>query len=100
MSVINLGEVLYVTERKRGLQKAQDMLAVVGKLPIHIVDADRAQTLIAANIKAHWHIAYADCFAAALARIEGATVVTGDPEFKQLDEASIVPVRWLITITK
>ncbi len=88
MSIVNLGEVLYITERGRGLPKAQEVLARIDELPIQIVDADRAQTLAAAHIKAQWPIAYADCFAVALARTKGATIVTGDPEFKQLEAVS------------
>jgi len=95
MSVVNLGEVLYITERERGLPKAQEVLARIDELPIEVVDANRAHTLAAAHIKAQWPIAYADCFAAALAKLEEATIVTGDPEFRHLEAASVVPVAWL-----
>jgi predicted nucleic acid-binding protein len=93
MSTVNLGEVLYITERERGLPKAQEVLARIDELPIRVIDADREHTLVAAHIKARCPIAYADCFAVALAKLEGASIVTGDPEFKQL--ASIVPIAWL-----
>ncbi|MBI4289157.1 MAG: type II toxin-antitoxin system VapC family toxin [Chloroflexi bacterium] len=97
MSIINVGEVLYITEREQGLVEAQDVLALIDALPIRILHADRAQTLAAARIKAQWPLSYADCFAAALAKLNGAAVVTGDPEFKQLEVASIVPISWLPT---
>lgn len=93
MSTVNLGEVLYITERERGLPKAQEVLARIDELPIRVIDATRAHTLTAAHIKARWSIAYADCFAVALAKLKGAKIVTGDPEFKQV--ASIIPVVWL-----
>ena len=93
MSIVNLGEVLYITERERGLPKAQEALARIDELPIRVIDADREHTLVAAHIKARWSIAYADCFAVALAKLKGAKIVTGDPEFKQV--ASIVPIAWL-----
>jgi predicted nucleic acid-binding protein len=93
MSTVNLGEVLYITERERGLPKAQEVLARIDELPIRVIDAAREHTLVAAHIKARCPIAYADCFAVALAKLEGASIVTGDPEFKQL--ASIVPIAWL-----
>ena len=38
-------------------------------------------------------MAYADCFAAALAKLRGLEVVTGDPEFKAVEKE--VKVAWL-----
>jgi predicted nucleic acid-binding protein len=38
-------------------------------------------------------MSYADCFAAALAKIKNAELVTGDREFKQL--ARDVKIHWL-----
>jgi ribonuclease VapC len=95
MCVINLGEILYIVERERGLPKAQEILAIIDELPIKIIDADRRLTLSAAHIKKDCPIAYADCFAAALAQISNATVVTGDPEFHKIETAFNLPVRWL-----
>ena len=34
MSLINVGEVLYITERKQGIRKAQEVLASIRQLPI------------------------------------------------------------------
>ena len=93
MSVINLGEVLYLTERRRGPEAAGAAMACVEQLPIRIVDADRAGTLRAARVKANYRVSYADAFTVALARELDATVVTADPEFRQVEE--IVPIRWL-----
>jgi predicted nucleic acid-binding protein len=95
MSVINLGEVLYITERERGLTRVHELLARIDELPIEIADADMAQVLSAAHIKANWPLAYADCFAVALAKSRDAIVVTGDPEFRQLEADSVVPITWL-----
>jgi len=93
MSVVNLGEVLYVTERERGLHKVHEVLARVDEFPIRVIAADLDHALAAAHMKAIWPVAYADCFAAALAEIEGAAVVTGDPEFRKLE--AMVPIVWL-----
>jgi ribonuclease VapC len=38
-------------------------------------------------------IAYADCFAAALALQQNATLVTGDPEFKHLENQ--ITIHWV-----
>ena len=73
MSVINLGEALYIIERERGLAKAQQTMARIDELPIQIVDVDRTHALAAAHLKAQWPVAYADCFAAALAQLKGAS---------------------------
>lgn len=93
MSVINLGEVLYLTERRRGAEAAGTAMACVEQLPIQIVNADRACTLRAARVKAKYRVSYADAFAVALARELDAAVVTGDPEFRHVEE--IVPICWL-----
>ena len=95
MSIVNLGEVVYIVERERGLPKAQETLARIDELPVEIVDADRNLTLAAAHLKAHWSIAYADCFAAALSQMKSAPLVTGDPEFHKVKSGSALQVEWL-----
>jgi ribonuclease VapC len=95
LSIINLGELLYIVERERGLVAAQRALAAVDQLPIHIVPASRANALAAAHLKAAYPVAYADAFAAAAAQEHGATLVTGDPEFEVLARANVVKVWWL-----
>lgn len=95
MSVINLGEVLYIVERERGLPQAHKTLARIDELPISIIDADHYLTLGAAHIKAQQPIAYADCFAAALAQSKEAALVTGDPEFKRIEIDGLFPIVWL-----
>lgn len=91
--VINLGEVLYMTERKRSAEQARAALGYVEQLPLQTVDADQPLTLRAARIKACHRVSYADAFAVALAQELDATVVTGDPEFRTVEE--VVRVRWL-----
>ena len=49
----------------------------------------------AAKLKATKKMAYADCFAAALAKIRNAELVTGDAEFKEVEGE--VKVAWLPT---
>ncbi len=95
MSVVNLGEVIYIVERERGLPQVQKTLARIDELPINTIDADRHLTLAAAHIKAQYPIAYADCFAAALAQIEEAALITGDPEFKRAEIDALLPIVWL-----
>ncbi len=93
LSLINYGEVLYIIERERGLQAAQQTIGVIDQLPVVIADVDRHTVFLAAHFKARYPISYADAFSAALAQIKGGELLTGDPEFKAIE--SEVPVHWL-----
>src|SRR2546422_7718126 len=68
LSLINLGEVLYITERERGLVATRRALGAVEQLPLEIVGVSRATVLAAAHIKARFPISYADAFAVVTAR--------------------------------
>ncbi len=93
LSLINLGETLYITERERGLSTAQKTLAAIEQLPLEILPATRERVLAAAHIKANYSVAYVAAFAIAAAQEFKATAVTGDPEFSQVE--TIVQVEWL-----
>ena len=91
--IINLGEAIYATEREQGLQAAQMALSLIKELPIEVVIANEEITLEAAHIKANYPIAYADCFAAAVAKKFQGLLVTGDPEFKLLQ--NYIDIMWI-----
>lgn len=93
LSLINLGEVLYIVERARGLAQARAALAAIEQLPIEIVPASRQAVLAAAHIKTQHALSYANAFAVAAAVERQATVVTGDPEFGTVE--GTVRVEWL-----
>jgi len=93
ISVVNLGEVYYITMRERGDLKAREVLALTKMLPIQIINVDLDLTLKASRLKAKYPVAYADCFAAALATEKDARIVTGDPEFKKMERE--VKIEWL-----
>jgi predicted nucleic acid-binding protein len=63
--MINLGGLLYITERKGGVAKAQDALALIRRLPIEILPADEQAIFAAARIKANYAISYAGSFVVA-----------------------------------
>jgi ribonuclease VapC len=86
MAVINMGEVLYITERERGIRQSQLVLSRIRHLPIKIYNIDEKLTLKAAHLKAEYPVAFSDCFAAGLAEMSGSTLMTGDPEFKKLED--------------
>ncbi len=93
LSLINLGEVIYNTGRKLGDDRAREILDDIMLLPIQLAEVTMARVLAAAQIKTQYPISYADAFAVALAQELNATIVTGDPEFKQVE--SIVTLFWL-----
>ena len=95
LSLINLGEALYITERERGLIETRRTLAAVDQLPLEIVGVSRSTVLAAAHIKARFPISYADAFAVVAAQDHGGVVMTGDLEFRPLAAAGLVAVEWL-----
>lgn len=95
LCLINYGEVLYIIERERGLIQTLLAVAAIDQLPLEVVEANRELTFEAAHVKASFALAYADCFAVALARKVRGAVVTGDPEFGQVSQ--VVDVEWLPT---
>ena len=92
-SIINLGEVFYIVERKGGVPEAQDTLALIRQLPIEVLPADEQTVFAAAHIKATHRLSYADAFAVVGALDKNAVVLTGDPEFAGVE--SLVKVEWL-----
>ncbi|KAF0107071.1 MAG: PilT domain-containing protein [Anaerolineaceae bacterium] len=91
MSVVNLGEVWYSVAREVSPQQADSIIQEIHGMAIEIVDADWKLTQQAAIYKSRGGISYADCYAAALAKLRKAELVTGDPEFKKLkDEVTTI----------
>lgn len=93
MTWVNVGEVAYIVERRWGREWALQVVAFLEATGIELVAAGRELALEAAHVKAGHALAYADAFAAGLARLRGATLVTGDPEFKPLEGS--LPIHWL-----
>lgn len=93
MSFINLGEIAYLVARRRGADRCEEVLKHLTLFPIHYEEVPWERILAAAQVKAQHAISYADAFAVALAQEMDATLVTGDPEFKQVE--SLIPVLWL-----
>jgi ribonuclease VapC len=85
LSVVNWGEVFYITLREAGRERAEQVAHLISSLPIQIISADLDLTRQAAEFKATRKMSYADCFAAALAKLRKAELVTGDREFKQVE---------------
>jgi len=95
MSRINRGEVWYQVARRWGLEIYPIYQRRLDTLPIEFVSVDDAFVDHAAEWKARFSIAYADCFAAALAIRNHAPVLTGDPDFLKPQAAGILSIHWL-----
>ena len=96
MAVVNLGEVYYSITRSASQEIAEKTIGNFTDLPLEVVDVDWECTRQAALLKAQYPIAFADCFAAALARMHDCPVVTGDPEFHRLENE--LKVEWILKI--
>ena len=93
MTSVNFGEVYYIVLREFGEKKVNEVEKIIQTLPIEIVDVDMQLAREAARFKAIKKISYADCFAAALAKLREGEVVTGDKEFKALEGE--VKISWV-----
>ena len=95
MCVVNWGEIYYSVMRGASPEMAEQKAKEIAAMPIELVPVSDDLHLArqAATFKATHKMSYADCFAAALARIKNAELVTGDPEFKALEKE--IKINWL-----
>ena len=93
LNVINMGEIIYTVQRRFGLQKKLDVVMNIGRLGIEVLPATNELVYKAAELKAHFAMSYADTFVVASAIEHGAMLVTGDPEFRQVEH--LVQVIWV-----
>jgi uncharacterized protein len=95
MSVINVGEVYYITARKQNITKAQLAIDSLVKFPISYESVSYHTAMEAAKLKAKYKLSYADAFAAALTISKKATLITGDKEFKNLEKEPHFKVKFI-----
>lgn len=93
ISSVNFGEVYYIVMREFGQKKADEVERIIQTLPIVIIDVNTKIAIEAARFKAKKKISYADCFAAALTKINKGELITGDKEFKMLE--SDIKISWI-----
>jgi predicted nucleic acid-binding protein len=94
INAMNLGEVFYILARSRGMRTAEFFLTnILPSLPITILENPLDDVIEAARLKALYPLSFADCFAASTAIRERAALVTGDPEFRQLEKA--IDIDWI-----
>jgi ribonuclease VapC len=93
MSEVSYAEVKYIVIRKDGAQRWEEVARDLPTLPIEFHPATRELADLAADFKSRVSFSLADAFAAALARRHKAELVTGDPEFKQIEGE--IKIAWL-----
>jgi len=93
ISLINLGEIIYLTKRRFGDEKKIELLSRIYQLGFKIIPVSDALVFQAAELKAQYALSYADCFALACAINHSAVLVTGDPEFKSVEH--LVSIKWI-----
>jgi predicted nucleic acid-binding protein len=93
ISVVNWGEIFYISWQRRGEERARRTMAGLSRLPVQTVAVEIEQVSKAAEIKAVHKIPYVDCIAAALAELRNATLVTSDLDFQKLGRR--ISILWL-----
>ncbi len=95
LSAVNWGEIYYSIMREVSQVAAEQVVRKIAALPIEIVGVGEDLVIArhAAIFKAKHRMSYADCFAAALAKTKNAELLTGDPEFKQVERE--IKIGWL-----
>jgi predicted nucleic acid-binding protein len=89
ITAVNAGEVWYIVAREASVADADASLKQLRDLGVQFVDVDWELAKMAGYFKSRHKMSFADCFEAALAKQKRAHLVTGDPEFKQVE------VEWL-----
>lgn len=93
MTDVNYAEVKYSIVKKDGAAAWEEAAKALQGLPIDFHSTSRALADSAADFKARFRMSLADAFAAALAKEKKADLVTGDPEFKELEKE--IKIAWL-----
>jgi predicted nucleic acid-binding protein len=93
LNTVNLGGLYYIIYREYGAVSADKAISLVKLWPIKLINANEELSMVAGRIKAENKLSFADAFVAATASIKKAIIVTGDNEFKSLED--ILEIHWL-----
>ncbi len=93
ISAVNWAEVLYRMERKHGKAGYDTARQFEHTTPLEAVPVDRELAEMAALLKNQHGLGLADAFAAALAKLKKAELVTADTEFKSVEKE--IKINWL-----
>ena len=93
ISVVNAAEVWYIVARETTISDADESIRQLRELGVEFIDADWEISNDAGRFKAANKMSLADAYAAALAKRRKATLVTGDYEFKAIENE--ISIDWL-----
>jgi predicted nucleic acid-binding protein len=93
MTEVNYAEVKYTVLRKDGVAAWSEAVKTLIALPIEFHPVTRELADVAADFKSRCKFSLADAFAAALAKVRNAELVTGDSEFKEVEDE--IKIGWL-----
>lgn len=93
INAINVGEIIYIVQRRFGKQKKLEIYLHIHQMGLTILPCPNDLIFRAAELKAVYPISYADAFALASAMEHAAKLVTGDPEFKYVEQ--LVKIIWV-----
>ncbi|MGC2111040.1 MAG: type II toxin-antitoxin system VapC family toxin [Candidatus Korobacteraceae bacterium] len=95
MSIVNLGEVFYLSVKARNMDYGRRVLETL-RPRVMTISAHDELVMLAASLKARHAISYADGFAAATALLQEAPLVTGDPEMRTVATAEkALQLEWI-----
>ena len=93
VNAINVGELIYLTQLRFGEAKKLELFVHLHRLGLTILPCPNELIFRAAELRARFPLSYADAFALASAIEHQAELVTGDPEFRQVEH--LVRIVWV-----
>lgn len=93
LNYVNLGELYYIIYRENGASTADKAISMIKLWPLKFVEVREHLAIIAGRIKAENKLSYADAYVAATAINEGTAIITGDKEFKSVED--LTKIIWL-----
>jgi len=93
IQIINFGEIIYITKKDFGENAKLRVIRSVIQMGLRLVSVTDDLVYEAAELKGSYAISYADAFLLATAIQENAAIVTGDPEFKNVE--SLCQIEWV-----
>jgi ribonuclease VapC len=91
---INWGEIYYITAKSFGKEKALEVMDFVAAYPLELEAIDFSMVELAAELKSEYPFSYGDAFCAATALRHNAILVTGDPEFRRIEQR--IKIHWTV----
>ena len=91
--IVNLLEIYYTTLQDVNKSVADEVLVRIKDMPVEVVPFKVEDIPVIGKIKADHKVSLADAFCIATAIEKNAIILTGDPEFKEVEKE--VKIIWL-----